>query len=161
MKLTRLTTLYIVAVICLAFGLLAAAPLQTREPPAPISLVDQIVSVLVTALIGAVGWLLNEVRKLKAQGQLFVRKITPDDWEWVLEDEAAILVKAAAQQFPADETGNMLKYVQGIMYATLERNGVTVSQYHKDKIRAAIEAAVFDLYAEFEKPPTFSASDHN
>ncbi len=179
---TRFFTLFCITLILLALTLIAAAPHQTVTPPPvtatpavvavppivvdPIGgIVDQIGTFVIALLIAGVAWLIAQVRELKERGISIAHEITPDNWDWLIEREAEILVKAARQLYPPAQTQKMLEYVQGMIFETLKSNNIPITPVVTDKVRAIIEAAVFDLYAEFPeakpsaKPPALETTN--
>jgi len=145
----------LVVILAAAFLLIAAAPFQDAPPgenAPPVSIIDSIVGVVVLALGGFVAWLVAQVRALKKQAIDTIRAVTPDNWEWVVEQQAYIFVRAAYQQFPLSETTKMLKYAQDGIYAMLAKNGILIDQAARDKIRAIIDSACADFYLELGKP---------
>jgi len=110
--------------------------------------------VILAALTAFIGFLFLEYRKLKAQAEKEVETRTPEQWHWFWNSLAATFVKAAYQLFPSNETENMLIHVQVLMYNEFEKHGFILDDATKEKIRAIIEAAVFDFYRDLEERKT-------
>lgn len=155
----KLTTLLILLVPILALAVIAASPLQTGEPPAPVSLVDQIVGVIILALGSAVAWLVQQVRTLKKQAVAAVEEKTPEQWHWLWAALATTFVKAAAQILKEADGPVRLAYAESMMYAAFEQYGFVVDDVRKKQIRAIVEAAYYDLKNEIG-PTLISIPDH-
>lgn len=133
----RITTFFVVAVICTAALLLiAAAPYQGAEPEPAFDITALIVSII-AAVVGYVAAKIQD-------GKLFARAQVGPQWAWLINDAANIAVKAAQQQF----SENIDKRTYAVNWAAdyLAKLGMKVD---RTIIIGAIEAAVHDLNYDY------------
>jgi hypothetical protein len=108
-----------------------------------------ITSLVVPFIALIAGALLAMFITLKAQVKEEVDKVVPPAWDWILEQAAAIAVRAAEQLFI--ENAEKLEYALGYVEKYLDGFGIQVDPV---LIRGAIEAALIKFKKELESSAT-------